>query len=94
MTFKWIPGTKELTQFWSLFHFIHPENTRKPNGNNDEKWVNPLSASPTKCSNTPKQFIGNLPTNCLSVSDHFVGLVLKGLRFSKVLSFIIAQLLS
>ena len=41
--------------------------------------VNPLSANPTKWSNTLKQFLGNLPTNCLNVFDHFVGLVLKGL---------------
>ena len=41
--------------------------------------MNPLSANPTKWSNTLKQFAGNLPTNCLSVFDHFVGLVLKGL---------------
>ena len=41
---------------------------------------NPLSANPTKWSNTLKQFVGNLPTNCLSVFDHFVGLALKGLR--------------
>ena len=27
------------------------------------------------------QFVGNLPTNCLSVFDHFVGLALKGLSF-------------
>ena len=26
----------------------------------------------TKWSNTLKQFVDNLPTNCLSVSDHFV----------------------
>ena len=39
----------------------------------------PLSANPTKPSNTLKQFIGNLPTNCLSVFGHFMGLVLKGL---------------
>ena len=41
---------------------------------------NPLSANPTKWSNTLKQFVGTLPTNCLTVFDHFVGLVLKGLR--------------
>ena len=29
--------------------------------------------------NTLKQFVVFLPTNCLSVFDHFVGLVLKGL---------------
>ena len=26
-----------------------------------------------------QQFVGNLPTNCLSVFDQFVGLALKGL---------------
>ena len=39
----------------------------------------PLSANPTKWSNTLKQFVGNFPTNCFSVFDHFVGLALKGL---------------
>ena len=42
--------------------------------------VNPLSAKPAKWSNTIKQIVGNLSTNCLSVFDHFVGLTLKGLR--------------
>ena len=46
---------------------------------NDFKLINPLSANPTKCSNTHKQFVGKLPTNCLGVFDHFVILVLKGL---------------
>ena len=41
---------------------------------------NPLSTNPTKWSNTLKQFPGKLPTNCLSVLDHFVGLALKGLK--------------
>ena len=41
---------------------------------------NPLSANPTKWTNTLKQFVGNLPTNCLSVFDHFVGSAPKGLR--------------
>ena len=40
---------------------------------------NPLSANPIKWSNTLKQFVGNLPTNCLSVFDHFVKLALKRL---------------
>ena len=40
---------------------------------------NPLSANFTKWSNTFKQFVGKLSTNCLSVFDHFVGLGLKGL---------------
>ena len=42
--------------------------------------LNPLSANPTKWSNTLKQFVGKLPTNCLNVFDHFVGLALKGLK--------------
>ena len=41
---------------------------------------NPLNANFTKWSNTLKQFGGNLPTNCLSVFDPFVGFVLKGLK--------------
>ena len=40
--------------------------------------LNPLSANPTKWSNTLKQFVGKLPMNCVSVFDHFVGLALKG----------------
>ena len=47
---------------------------------------NPLSANITKWSNILKQFIGKLPTNCLSVVDHFVGLALKGLiKFCKLI---------
>ena len=42
--------------------------------------INPLSASLTKWSNTLKQFAGKLPTNCLSVFNHFVGLGLKELK--------------
>ena len=41
--------------------------------------VNPLNVNFTKWSNTLKQFIGNLATNCLGVFDHFAGLALKGL---------------
>ena len=45
-----------------------------------ELFLNPLNANPTKWPNTLKQFIGKLPTICLSVFDHFVKLALKGLR--------------
>ena len=38
--------------------------------------VNPLSANPEKWSNTLKQIVGNLPTICLSVFDHFINLAL------------------
>ena len=40
---------------------------------------NPLRANPEKWSNTLKQIVGNLPTICLSVFDHFMNLALKGL---------------
>ena len=42
--------------------------------------INPLSANPTKWLNTLKEFVGNLPMNCLSVFDNFVILALKGLK--------------
>ena len=45
--------------------------------------IKPLSANPTKWSNTLKQFVGKLPTNCLGVFDHFAGLALKGLTHTK-----------
>ena len=45
-------------------------------------FFNPLSAILTKWSETLKQFVGKLPTNCLSVFDHFVGLALKGLKMN------------
>ena len=41
--------------------------------------LNPVNANITKWSNTLKQFVASLPTNCLSVFDHFVGLALKRL---------------
>ena len=40
---------------------------------------NPLSANPTKLSNTLKQFVGNL-----RVFDHFEGLALKGLKVNDI----------
>ena len=40
----------------------------------------PLSANPTKWSNTLKQFV----SNCLNVFDHFVKLALKGLSWYKI----------
>ena len=39
--------------------------------------VNILNANPTKWSNALRQKNCKLPTNCFSVFDHFVGLVLK-----------------
>ena len=43
--------------------------------------LNPLSVNFTKWSNALKQFVSKLPTNYLSVFDHFVGLALKGLNW-------------
>ena len=49
-------------------------------GRHTEKIIfNPLNANPEKWSNTRKQIVGNLPTICLSVFDHFMNLALKGL---------------
>ena len=45
--------------------------------------LNPLKASLTKWPSTLKQFVGELPTNCLSVFDHFVKLALKGTFFKE-----------
>ena len=39
-----------------------------------------IHTNPTKLSNTFKQFVGKLPTNCLSVIVHFLRLALKGLE--------------
>ena len=43
-----------------------------------ELTFNPLNAKFTKCANTLNQFVGKLPTNCLSVFGHFVGLAFIG----------------
>ena len=42
--------------------------------------INPLSANPENWPNTLKHIVGNLPTICLSVFDHFMNLALKGLK--------------
>ena len=53
---------KKISMQQVLFHFIRSKRS-----------INPLSANPTKWSNTFKQFVSKLPTSCLSVFDHFVG---------------------
>ena len=47
---------------------------------NPTKWSNTLKQFDGKWSNTLKQFVRNLPTNYLSVFDHFVWLALNGLK--------------
>ena len=56
--------------------FIKIENVKQAQADFN---LNALGVNPTKWSNTLQQFIANLPTNCLSVFDHFVKLALKGL---------------
>ena len=56
----------------AMKHYVSPDL--------EKNRPNPLSTNLTKWSNTLKQFVGNLPTNCLSVFDHFVKFVLKGLN--------------
>ena len=51
--------------------------------------LNLLNANPTKWSNTLKQFVGKLPTNCLSMYDHYVSLTLKGLKDRSIFENII-----
>ena len=52
---------------------------------------NPLSSSLIKWSNTLKQFVGKLPTNCLSVFHHFVGLARNGSTLSKSIKEILVK---
>ena len=85
----WGPPTILKKQMYrKMPHYTHPKwgswsfpllNAYQLAKNQSDSQINPLIAKPTKWSNTLKQFAGNLPTNCLSVFDHFVGLVLKGL---------------
>ena len=64
----------------NLYKLLTTNDNCKYLGHSWQKTFNPLSAKFMKWSNTLKQFVGNLPTNCLSGFDHFVGLALKGLK--------------
>ena len=61
---------KQLTAISARIYLLKANN-----GNKNNVWnvFDPFSTNPTKRSNT-------LPMNCLSVSDHFVGLTLKQLK--------------
>ena len=64
---------------WQGSEYISGIDTRFWNAFANERWfVNPLSAKPTKWSNTLKQFVDKL-LNCLSLFNHFVKLALKRL---------------
>ena len=82
-----------LWKVWGLFFFSHSYGNLGTT-ETESFWLradillNSLSANPTKWSNTLKQCVCNLPTNCLSVFHHFMGLMLKGLtHVSPVFNF-------
>ena len=87
----WGPPTILKKQMYlKMPHYTHPKwgswsfpllNVYQLAKNQSDSQINPLIAKPTKWSNILKQFVGNLPTNCLSVIDHFAGCALKGLSF-------------
>ena len=66
-----------IDKFWLHFEVIAATTKRT-----FKATLNPLSANPEKWSNTLKQIVGNLPTFCLSVFDHFMNLTFKGLKQS------------
>ena len=70
-----ILDVKQLNKIIKLYYFYTLKALSDGQGR-----INTLSTNFTKWSNTLKQFVENLPTNCLSVFDHFLGLALKGLR--------------
>ena len=78
------------TLFSPMLHFCTPLKMSKNkgflkfSGNKEmEHWTEmgyAFSTKPPKWSNTLKQFVDKLPTNCLSVFDYFERLALKGLK--------------
>ena len=76
------------TFIFLLWLFGHVE---KQHDQNDK--VNPSNVNPRKWPNTLKQFAGKLPTNCLSVFDHFVKLALKRLISKLMISQLTKQII-
>ena len=74
-------------KFWKISHTFVLESSRHNPETLLKTKLNPLSANPTKWSNTLKQFVGKLPTNCLKVFYHFLKLALKGLTQKLSLEF-------
>ena len=76
-TIKHLSTENEINEIWSAWFKIK------------NKFIfghfNPLSVNPTKWSNTLKQFVANLPTNCFSVFGYFVKLGLKRLNQRKLI---------
>ena len=72
MTFQWTPAVKGITKF-------QVRQVKSDVKVDVKMFLNCLGVNPTKWSNTLKQVVGNLPTNCSNLFDHFVGLALEGL---------------
>ena len=81
-TQSWFPFIKCCRLSWHLCKSILKSFSIVSSASHDFFVVtlSPLIANPTKWPNKLKQFVGKLPTNCLSVFGHFVNLALKGLK--------------
>ena len=79
-------GSNHYCCAWHRFHWLlWIRNSSTALVSFDICSLNPLCACPTKWSSRFKQFVGNLPTNYLSVLDHFAGLTLKGLGMTSTM---------
>ena len=91
--FKYIPTRKAVYSFHNMIREQKMKVSSVVLTHLTNHWsFNPLSANPTKWPNTLKQFVGKLPTNCLSVFDHFVKLALKGLSNDQLVMTAITKL--
>ena len=79
---QWLTNSKirlESIKFWSYPVFLTiswitlngQTNFKNLAANAGQTDFNSLSTNFTNWSNTLNQFVGNFPTNCLKVSDHF-----------------------
>ena len=83
-------------QFFSHICLRHIHANRRNNWNFAVKMLNPLNANPPKMVKHTQTILRLLPTNCLSVLDHFVRLATRRfkimLRLSDFCNSIIAYL--
>ena len=81
-----IPICFQSQLLWKIAEILYPCNAKFISSVvRQDMFINRLRANFTKLSNILKQVVGKLPTSCLSVSDHFVGLALKRLKYVKVI---------
>ena len=70
-----------LQKLWKMYVELSVlETVVTKTGNQNNVTTILTRSNPTKWWNTLKQFVGILPTNCLSAFDHFVKLELKELK--------------